>query len=931
MFGRRAPEIKASAPPSKTPAPPKRPRRSGLSGLSAFLSFVLIGAIIAIGAFGYVLVAERKAGPLTADKVVAITREDDGGPIADQLERAGVIDSATMFSAMTLFDGAHGALKRGEYAFKAGVSLREVEQQLIGGKVVLHSITLPEGLTSEQIVQRLRDDDVLTGEVKEPPREGSLLPETYKFARGETRQALLGVIERAQTKAVDEIWKKRAPDLPIKSPGELVTLASIVEKETGKADERARVAGVFINRLNKHMRLESDPTIVYGLVFGKGTLGHAITKAELDEVTPYNTYHIEGLPPGPICNPGKAAMEAVANPARSREFYFVADGTGGHAFAETLDQHKKNVEHWRQIEKDAKDRLTPEAAPPGAPGPARRGDIDTVDPNAFGDVAPGDDRVPSELAFAAAEADPSGNAPEPAAAGSGEPRDAKSAIAAKVADSRDPGSAQAPAANSPGDPKSPFAVTAADQDDPKSPFSAKADESSDRRSPFAAKPAEKRDAKPALAAAGDGHDPKPASSEDSRDAKPVLAATSRELRDAKSVLEATNEELRDAKSVLAETSRQLLDAKSILAATAKELREAKSAPAETRASKAALAAAAVEPREIKTEAPAKALEQLEAKPEAAVKAVEQPAAKAEPPAKAAEPREAKPVKAVEPREVKPELTAKAVEPAEVRLEPPAKAAEPREAKPAKASEPREVKPELTAKAEEPADARPVPPAKPAELRDPKATLAAKPAEARDAKPAPAAKPAEPRDPKPDLAAKADGPRALQPSAFGALASVTPAPVPAGSAAALAGKLARLANSEQTRAALMGDGGALSPARIAAGKSLADIGVIVTGVNDTPEVVSFGGGDDGPAPSGPVASVPMSAAAYADYKARAALYGSAPAGILRAPVAALAGPAPSAAPAPRARAFDASEGTRLDPLLNKTYDLSYAKVVPDDVK
>ena len=220
-----------------------------------------------------------------------IEREDDEGPIADQLERAGVIDSAPLFSAMTLVDGKHGALKRGEYSFKAGVSMREVEQELLSGKVLLHPITLPEGLTSEQIVQRLRDNDVLVGDVKELPREGSLLPETYKFARGETRQALLTVMAKAQAKAVDEIWKKRAPDLPIKSPGELVTLASIVEKETGKVDERPRVAGVFVNRLLKHMKLQSDPTIVYGLVFGKGTLGHSITKAELDQATPYNTYN----------------------------------------------------------------------------------------------------------------------------------------------------------------------------------------------------------------------------------------------------------------------------------------------------------------------------------------------------------------------------------------------------------------------------------------------------------------------------------------------------------------------------------------------------------------------------------------------------------------------------------------------------------------
>jgi UPF0755 protein len=211
------------------------------------------------------------------------------------------------------------------------------------------------------------------------------MPDTYKFERGVTRQSLLTQMAKEQTKIVDEVWKSRAPDLPIRSPFEMVTLASIVEKETGKADERPRVAGVFVNRLQKHMRLESDPTIVYGLVFGRGTLGHSITKAEVNQATPYNTYIIDGLPPGPISNPGKAALQAVANPLRGRDLYFVADGTGGHVFADSFEQHLKNVAHWRQIEKDAKDRLAPDAVPPLAP--AIRGDIESPDPAAFGALA----------------------------------------------------------------------------------------------------------------------------------------------------------------------------------------------------------------------------------------------------------------------------------------------------------------------------------------------------------------------------------------------------------------------------------------------------------------------------------------------------------------------------------------------------------------
>ena len=382
--------------PSK---PPRRPRGFGLSGLSGLLTFVLVIGLLGVAVLVWSVIESRKPGPLAADKIVVIEREDDSGTIGEQLERAGVVDSALWFSAMTMIDGSRSSLKRGEYAFKAGVSLHQVELELIAHKVVQHKLTVPEGLTSDQVVERLRDDDVLVGDVKEQPREGSLLPDTYLFERGDTRQAELTRMSKAQAKVVDEIWAKRATDLPIKSPGELVTLASIVEKETGKADERARVAGVFINRLQKHMRLQSDPTIVYGLVFGKGTLGHPITKAELDQATPYNTYNIDGLPPGPICNPGKAALEAVANPMRTKELYFVADGTGGHAFAETLDQHLKNVAHWRQIEQDAKDRLAPDAtptpAPTPSPTPAKHSALDDVDPAIFGTVALGDASVDS--------------------------------------------------------------------------------------------------------------------------------------------------------------------------------------------------------------------------------------------------------------------------------------------------------------------------------------------------------------------------------------------------------------------------------------------------------------------------------------------------------------------------------------------------------
>jgi UPF0755 protein len=403
LFGRRlTPRSPAEAlqpqlaPPPPEPAP-RKPRRQGLSRLSGVLSFLLLAAVGAIAGFAWALNEARKPGPLTADKVVFISREDeaDGESIADQLERAGVIDSTLWFNMVVLSDGNRGKLKRGEYLFKAYASLRDVEDTLVAGKPLQHKLTIPEGFTTEQVVERLRDNDVLVGDIKEAPREGTILPDTYIFLRGETRETVLSRMEKAQAKTIDEIWRHRAADLPIKSPGELVTLASMVEKETGKVDERPRVAGVFINRLEKRMKLQSDPTIVYGLVGGKGTLGHSISKAEVEQATPYNTYIIEGLPPGPIANPGKAALEAVANPARTKELYFVADGTGGHAFAETLDQHLKNVDRWRQLEKDSKDskdRLSPDllptlpaaGQPAGQPANQKKSALDAVDPKSFG-------------------------------------------------------------------------------------------------------------------------------------------------------------------------------------------------------------------------------------------------------------------------------------------------------------------------------------------------------------------------------------------------------------------------------------------------------------------------------------------------------------------------------------------------------------------
>jgi UPF0755 protein len=339
-------------------------------GNAVITLFILIAVV---AAFALVTGKQRfdAPGPLAEDKVVNIPRGSGIRDISDVLLRDGVIDQPWVFLGGVLALKAREDLKAGEYQFKAHASLRDVVATIVEGRVVSHQLTIPEGLTSEQIVARLLDDDVLTGNIKEIPREGSLLPDTYNFNRGVTREQMIQRMQQGQQRVIKEVWDRHSPDLPIKTPEQLVALASLVEKETGKPEERTRVAAVFVNRLKQKMRLQSDPTIIYGLVGGKGTLGRPIMKSEIEQPTPYNTYQIEGLPPGPIANPGRASLEAAANPARTRELYFVADGTGGHAFAETYEQHQRYVARLRAMEAgDQKDQAPAEAPSPPPPATA---------------------------------------------------------------------------------------------------------------------------------------------------------------------------------------------------------------------------------------------------------------------------------------------------------------------------------------------------------------------------------------------------------------------------------------------------------------------------------------------------------------------------------------------------------------------------------
>ena len=342
--------------PEKVPQPPKRSRKAK-SQVVIFLNFLMTVivclTIAAAGTVYYAMSAYEDNGPLTANTNFIVRSGAGIQEIASNLERNNIVSDGRVFRFMSeAYLDKNDTLKAGEYEIKAGSSMQEIMQLLKSGKSILYSVSLPEGLTVKQMFSRLSGDPVLEGDLPvQVPAEGTLRPDTYKFSRGTKRAEIVAQMAAAQKQLVDQIWEKRDPDLPIASRDEFVTLASIVEKETGIADERSRVASVFINRLEKGMRLQSDPTIIYGIFGGDGKpADRPILKSDLEKDTPYNTYLIKGLPPTPIANPGRAALEAVSNPSRTSDLYFVADGTGGHVFAATLDEHNNNVRRWRKIE-----------------------------------------------------------------------------------------------------------------------------------------------------------------------------------------------------------------------------------------------------------------------------------------------------------------------------------------------------------------------------------------------------------------------------------------------------------------------------------------------------------------------------------------------------------------------------------------------------
>ncbi len=315
-----------------------------------FLAFVMLAVLAANGVAGYLSYDYNRTGPLMQEKSLVFARKQGFIAMVEAMQSEGVIRHALTVEILAIALQKAHSFKAGEYLFPPGISAHEAVDMIVSGKVVMRKVTLPEGLTSRDAVAILKAEPALTGDITEDVAEGSLLPQTYLFSYGDTRQQVLKQMQDGMKKQLAQLWQTRAQGLPFKTSKEALVMASIVEKETGVASERPLVASVFINRLHSSMRLQSDPTVAYGLMIKNGgPLKHALTLDDLETQTPYNTYTIDGLPPEPIANPGKASLEAVLNPPQTGYLYFVATGTGGHNFAKSLDEHNHNVRLYRDM------------------------------------------------------------------------------------------------------------------------------------------------------------------------------------------------------------------------------------------------------------------------------------------------------------------------------------------------------------------------------------------------------------------------------------------------------------------------------------------------------------------------------------------------------------------------------------------------------
>lgn len=306
---------------------------------------VIVGTLVVLAWLKQEIYAH---GKMPAEAVVLVNKGSGSAVVAQKLADSGVIRYPLVFKIAARLKGLDKNLKAGEYLFAPNISMAEVISQMARGDVLYRRLTLPEGLTSAQMLSIIRDNEFLGGEISQEVEEGSLLPETYNFSRGDSRDSIVAQAQAAMQKALSEVWQNRDEYVPVKNAKELLVLASIVEKETGVPEERPLVASVFVNRLRKGMRLQTDPTVIYALTNGQDDLGRALTRKDLQVDSPYNTYKYSGLPPKPICNPGRAALEAVAHPEMSNYLYFVASGNGGHNFAVSLNEHNRNVSSWKK-------------------------------------------------------------------------------------------------------------------------------------------------------------------------------------------------------------------------------------------------------------------------------------------------------------------------------------------------------------------------------------------------------------------------------------------------------------------------------------------------------------------------------------------------------------------------------------------------------
>jgi UPF0755 protein len=330
-----------------------RKRRTGRFA-SAVLFVLIVGVSVAGGALWYVYWNFNRPGPLAVSQDIVVPRGAGVQSIGRLLAERGIVADVELFVFGTRLFGWSAPLRAGEYAFPARASARDAVRILQSAEPVIRRLTIPEGLTGAEVAALIAAAEGLSGELS-PVEEGALLPETYHYRWGDSRAEMISRMRAAMSAALTELWPARAPDLPLADPRDAVILASIVEKETGRPEERPRVAAVFVNRLKRGMPLQSDPTVAFALADGNGgALDRELRRADLKVDHPYNTYVVRGLPPGPIANPGRASLAAVLNPADTADLYFVADGSGGHAFARTLEEHNRNVAKWRRVQRDSR-------------------------------------------------------------------------------------------------------------------------------------------------------------------------------------------------------------------------------------------------------------------------------------------------------------------------------------------------------------------------------------------------------------------------------------------------------------------------------------------------------------------------------------------------------------------------------------------------